>query len=111
MLENINSRSGNNGYRAAFLYRFSEDVSIPDWSSSAQLVAYPLGMDDVLSFNEMIARLDISRASGYRLIREGLLTPHYRAARRKTPLFLRSQIDSLAVPRTREDLDRASASA
>jgi hypothetical protein len=68
-------------------------------------------MDEYLSFAEAKARLHTSRSSVYRLVRDGMLTPYYRAARRNSPMFLVSQVESLAVPRTREDLDRVTASA
>jgi predicted DNA-binding transcriptional regulator AlpA len=59
-------------------------------------------MAEFLKFHEVQARLGCSRATLYRLIKAGALTPYYRAVRRNSPIFAVSQVDSLMTPRLRE---------
>jgi 5-methylcytosine-specific restriction endonuclease McrA len=55
-----------------------------------------------VSFMEAAKILEKSRATVYRLVTAGLLTPHYRPRYPRVPVFLRTQVESLDVPGPRE---------
>jgi predicted DNA-binding transcriptional regulator AlpA len=59
-------------------------------------------MAEFLQFHEAQARLDCSRATLYRLIKEDKLIPYYRAVRRNSPMFAAAQVESLLTPKLRE---------
>lgn len=57
-----------------------------------------------LTFMETCRTLGKSRASVYRLITSGILTPHYRPAYPRTPIFSRAEVEALDIPGPREPI-------
>lgn len=57
-----------------------------------------------ISFTDAAIMLGKSRASMYRLITSGVLTPYYTVARTRIPWFLRTEVKRLLVPGPKERL-------